>query len=161
MMKTVLHFAVGCLVLAWVIVLYIAFALFWPVKTLEIKNFTENSPIQIKNTIVHPGESLSYQLNYCKYTDLPSTVHRTLIDGQVISLTDTAGQLPTGCHNVTVKTAVVPETINPGKYYLDVSVLYRINPFRTEIIKYHTGYFTVVAGQQPYQSSNEVILFNK
>lgn len=160
-MKTVLHFAIGCLILSWIIVLYIAFALFWPIKTLEIKNFSDSTPIEITTKIVHPGEALSYELQYCKYTDLNSTVRRTLIDGQVINLTDTAGQLPTGCHNVTVKTAVVPETINPGKYYLSVSVLYQINPFRTEVIKYHTTYFTVVKGVQPYKSSDETILLNK
>lgn len=140
-MKTVLHFAIGCLILAYIIVIYIAWSLFWPVRTLEIKT---QQPIQILSPIVHKGDTLSYYLDYCKYTNMPSIVHRTFVDGQIITLTDTAGAFPTGCHTAKVSTAVVPSTINPGIYHLDVVVEYDINPFRKEYIHYETTYFTVV-----------------
>lgn len=143
-MKTILHFATGCLVLAYIIVFYVLFLMLWPVKTLELTNYNENTPIQILNTTVHRGDTLQYNLSYCKYTDLTSVVHRTFIDGQVITLTDTPGKFPKGCRNALVTTAVVPETINFGSYYLDVVVEYDLNPYRKEFIHYKTSYFTVV-----------------
>lgn len=139
-------FSIVCLATAYAVMALIAYSLFWPVQTLVINNFSPDKPIPLADSIVHPGDRLQYQLDYCKYTDAPSNVHRTMIDGQVITLTDTVGQLPTGCHIVTVKTAIVPATINPGKYYLDVTVSYRVSILRTIYIHYHTTYFTVVKG---------------
>ncbi len=145
-MKYWMWFSIVCLATAYAVMAVIAYSLFWPVQTLVINNFSQEKPIQITNTVVNPGDRLEYQLDYCKYTDAPSTVHRTMIDGQIITLTDTQGQLPAGCHVVTVKTAIVPTTINPGKYYLDVTVSYRVSLLRTVYIHYHTTYFTVVKG---------------
>lgn len=143
-MKTVLHFAIGCLIIAYIVVAFLAYSLFWPIRTLELQSYDDSHPIQILNTVVHPGEALQYKLSYCKYTDIPSVVHRNFIDGQVITLTDTVGQFPRGCHLSLVDTAIVPSTINAGKYYLDVVVEYDLNPFRKEFIHYRTTYFTVV-----------------
>ena len=105
--------------------------------------------VQIENAVVHPGDSLQYVLDYCKYADIPSVVHRSLIDGQVITLTDTQGQLPLGCHTLIANTAIIPETVNPGRYYLDVSVIYQVNPLRSQVTHYRTVYFDVVAGLVP------------
>ncbi len=157
-MKYWIRFSLVCLATAYIVLAVIAYSLFWPAKTLTIIGFDEKNPIKVTNDTVHPGEPLEYKLNYCKYTDAPSVVHRTLVDGQIITLTNTAGQLPLGCHVVTVKTAVVPTTINPGKYYLDVVVEYKLNAFRSEYIHYHTNYFTVVEGDKTATSTGEVII---
>lgn len=145
-MKYWMGFSIACLATAYAVMAVVAYSLFWPVPTLVINNFSQEKPIPVKDSIVHPGDRLEYTLDYCKYTDAPSNVHRTMIDGQIITLTDTVGQLPTGCHVVTVKTAIVPTTINPGKYYLDVTVSYRVSILRTVYIHYHTTYFTVIKG---------------
>ncbi len=160
-MKYWMWFSIVCLATAYAVMALIAYSLFWPVPTLVVKNFSENKPIPVKNTVVNPGDRLEYQLDYCKYTDAPSNVHRTMIDGQVITLTDTQGALPAGCHVVTVKTAIVPTTINPGKYYLDVTVSYKVSLIRTVYIHYHTTYFTVVKGPaDPSIPSGETIIIN-
>lgn len=160
-MKYWIHFSLACLGTAYLVIIAVAFFLFWPVKTLVVNNFSDANPIKITTPIVHPGDPLGYQLDYCKYTDSPNTVHRTLIDGQVITLTDTPGRLPTGCHIVTVQTAIVPETINPGSYYLDVVVEYKINILRSEYIHYHTTYFEVVKGGKEATSTGENIIITK
>jgi hypothetical protein len=54
-------------------------------------------------------------------------VSRILLDGQKITLVETAGVLPEGCFKATVNTAKISDTINPGEYALDVTVYYRIN----------------------------------
>jgi hypothetical protein len=131
------------LVLLGAVLLVINIWLFWPYQTLDIIGYSDGAPLPVVNSVVHPGEAIKYELNYCKYTDKPSVVRRTMIDGQVITLVDSPGRLPTGCHKATVKTAIVPETINPGNYYLDVSVDYKVNPIRTQTIHYRTQYFQV------------------
>lgn len=138
----------GILFLAW-----INYSLFWPIQTLEIQNYSDSKPIPVLTQKVEPGDPLEYELDYCKYTNRPSRVHRSFMDGQIILLQDSDGKLPTGCHKTLVKTAIVPETINPGEYYLDVSVDYAINPLRTITTHYRTSMFTVVRkGTLPKQS---------
>lgn len=123
----------------------LAFWFFYPYKTLSITGYDSQHPIQILNTTVHPGDVLQYKLDYCKYTDLTSTVHRDFIDGQVVPLQDIVGGLPKGCHNYSIETTTVPETINPGRYSLLIRVDYHMNPIRTITTEYQTSYFTVVA----------------
>lgn len=143
-MRYWIHFSIACLVTAYIVIGYIAFSLFWPVKTLTITNYEDNNPIKVATTTVERGQKLEYGLSYCKYTNLVSTVRRTLIDGQTITLTPTQGAFPLGCRTQLVTTTVIPDTINPGRYYLDVIVEYQINPFRTEYIHYKTEYFDVI-----------------
>lgn len=123
---------------------WVNYSLFWPVQTLVINNYSEKNPVPVITTEIEPGQALEYILDYCKYSTQPSVVHRNFIDGQIISLQDGEGKLPLGCHKTIVKTAIVPTTINPGKYYLDVRIDYEINKLRTIETHYHTTYFTVV-----------------
>lgn len=126
----------------------VAFWLFWPYKTLVIEN-EQAGGVPVITTTLHPGDPLQYYLNYCKYVDLTSTVYRTLVDGQIITLQTSQGTLPIGCdNNHIVSTVSVPETINPGRYYLSVSVDYKVNPIRTVRTTYRTQYFDVVAKPQ-------------
>lgn len=123
------------------LMLYVDYLSFWPVQKLVI---TSDQPVALNKNIVHPGETLSYNLSYCKYHNYQTTVHRTFIDGQVIALTDTPGKLPLGCSTVQVGTSVVPETINPGQYHMVVDVEQRVNFLRTVDTVYETQVFTVV-----------------
>lgn len=139
----------GASFLAWV-----NYSLYWPITTLVIQNYSDAKPIPVLTSMIEPGEPLQYELDYCKYTNRPAVVHRSFMDGQIILLQDSSGKLPTGCHKTLVKTAIVPETINPGEYYLDVSVDYTINPLRTITTHYRTTEFTVVRkGTLPKQAT--------
>lgn len=144
MIKHLLILSGGSLILAFGFLLWIDYSLFWPIKTIEIQNYSDTNPIPILNEVVRPGESLQYELDYCKYTSVTGVIHRSFIDGQIITLQDSFGKLPTGCHKTILKTAVVPETINPGRYYLDVTADYPVNILRTVSIHYRTAYFVVV-----------------
>jgi hypothetical protein len=143
-LKHVLIGAIALVAVCQIVVLLIAYMLFWPVKTLVITGSDADNPVSVITKTVARGQYLSYELSYCKYTDLPSTVSRILVDGQKITLVETAGVLPKGCFNTTINTAKIPDTINPGRYALDVTVYYRINDFRTEQINYSTEYFNVI-----------------
>jgi hypothetical protein len=138
----------GVLITGWAILLSFAYIAFFPIKTMEI--MTEE-PVKVLNPekVVLPGETLSYELDYCKYTEVRAIVHRTLIDGQVITLQDTQGGIPMGCAKRVISTAIIPTTINPGEYYLHVELEYKLNFFRVERVSYRTEYFRVAAPVQP------------
>jgi hypothetical protein len=63
---------------------------------------------------------------------------------QIITLSNSNGYLPTGCHTTIVETSIIPDSIGPGTYYLDMVLRYPINPFRTEVVHYRTNEFEVV-----------------
>lgn len=149
--------AFGVLILFGIILGVINFWLFWPYQTLQIIGYSDETPIAVSNPVLHPGDAIKYELNYCKYTDIPSTVRRTMIDGQVITLVATQGRLPSGCHKTEVSTGIVPDTINPGHYYLDVLIDYQVNPIRTETIHYRTQYFQVIRNSRPNSPSTTAL----
>lgn len=103
-----------------------AWLAFHNVPTIVINNFKLTDvaviPVHIETPVVHPGDVIVYELDYCKYTDIIPIARRQLIDGQTIPLTASNGNgsgLPLGCHKTT-RSVEIPETINPGRYYLNV-----------------------------------------
>ena len=134
---------IGALLTGWVLLLVFAYSMFWPVNPMVIHNYSDDMPVPVVTKVLLPGETLQYELDYCKNTDIRPVVHRTLIDGQIITLADTSGGLPRGCRKTTIANVVIPPTINPGEYYLDVTLDYQINFFRVERVHYRTEYFTV------------------
>lgn len=143
-MKFIHYTAIVLELLMAFLLIWINVQLFWPVKTFEIKNFTSAGVVQTATSTYERGQPISYQLNYCKYTTVPAVVTRTLIDGQIITLSNNNGYLPTGCHNTLVETSIIPDSIATGQYYLDIVSRYKINPFRTEVVHYQTNLFDVV-----------------
>lgn len=138
--------AKASLFMGFSLLLYFCYAVFWPVHPLVIHNFISGTnEVQTDNTTYKLGQTIGYKLDYCKNTDAPVVVHRELVDGQTIELTSTTGYLLSGCHTTTVRTSMIPDTINPGTYYLDIKASYTINALRLPIvIHYHTNYFNVV-----------------
>lgn len=132
----------AAIVLSFGLLAWFNYAIYWPVKTLDIYNY-KNGVVETKSQTYKLGELIDYELDYCKAKAYPAVVSRTLVDGQVIALSDEKGYLPVGCHKLTIMTSQVPLTINPGRYYLDITITYKINIFRTETVHYKTNYFNV------------------
>lgn len=152
-MRHIYFTLLGLMLLCFISLFYVIYCVFVPVKTLVINNFSYTSPIYVKTPVLHPGDVLKYDLDYCKYTDVLPVSRRKLVDGQQIGLTGTgkgAGLLR-GCH-VIERDVTIPETINPGRYYLDVEVDYQVNMFHTERVYYYTQYFQVVSAKVPSTS---------
>lgn len=142
-MKIIHYMAILLELLMAVVLLWVNYSLFWPVQTLDIKNFTSPGVVSVSSSTYQRGTPLGYVLDYCKTSNYPVKVNRTLVDGQIIILSNSTGYLPLGCHKTLVQTAVVPDSVAPGEYYLDVDVIYTINVFRTEEVHYRTNTFMV------------------
>jgi hypothetical protein len=106
-----------------VLLVWVNYSLFWPIKTMVINNYS--TPGLVATTQL--TQPVSYKLDYCKYTTIPAVVTRTLIDGQIMTLSNSNGYLPTGCHTTIVETSIIPDSIAPGTYYLDMVLRYPIN----------------------------------
>lgn len=145
----------GVLATGWFVLLCIIWLMFGPVKVMTVNT---PEPIPVENKVVLPGERLEYYLDYCKYTPARATVYRALVDGQVITLQPTLGGLPEGCHKTLISTTVIPQTLNPGEYYLDVYLEYPVNFIRKESVHYRTEYFRV--GELP-RSDQEIEIIER
>lgn len=125
-------------------VFLLAFWAFWPYQPLVIKNYSPADTVHTSSLIYHMGDAVGYTLNYCKNTSVPATVTRILVDGQQILLSGDGGSLAQGCHEALVQTAIIPTTINPGKYHLDITVHYQMNPIQNVAVHYVTNSFSVI-----------------
>ena len=51
--------------------IYLAYILFFPFKIMDIHSMT------VMNSPIKAGDTILYLVDYCKYTDAPTTVYRT------------------------------------------------------------------------------------
>lgn len=126
----------------------------WPYPLpLVVKNYSFTTPLHVETPTVHAGDVLAFDFDYCKNVDVPGKVYRTFIDGQTVGMVPKDGNLPVGCNNTVSRGTVIPDTIEPGRYFLVVEVDYQVNPIRTIAVKYATEYFQVVPVDIPSTSS--------
>lgn len=153
-MRHVAWMLIILMVATTVAIVYVFYLLCWPFKTIIIKNFSYTQPIHIDTPVVHPGDIVTYEFDYCKFTNVVPSSKSQLIDGQIISLSPTMSSssgLPLGCHNIS-RSITIPKTINPGRYYLNKELDYQVNSLRTISIDYYTEYFQVVPLSLPSTS---------
>lgn len=125
----------GIIVLIWLILMFWAF---FPYKTS-----VQNQPYKVMNKIVKQGDILTYEMDYCKYTDVVPSVERQFIDGIIYALPPGNAQLKSGCRTV-MNTIQIPHALPPGNYYLQAIVSFKVNPIRTIVNTYITEKFEVI-----------------
>jgi hypothetical protein len=121
---------------------YIAFYSLYPFRTVEYLN----SPFPILNPdqVVVAGSDVSYVVDYCRYTDLPTHVTRSLVNEIIYTLPSVDVKSPEGCES-SVTIVSIPKEIAPGKYHLESSLSWNINGFRVVTKQVRTQEFTVVS----------------
>lgn len=122
------------------LIFYVSFLLWWPVKTIEVKD----SPMPIVgSTKLQSGDMLVYHYDYCKYYEIPQSIEKAFVDGIIYKTDSTyATQLEKGCHEKNVSVPI-PETLPTGDYKLRITTVIRINKLRTETTVYETKMFHV------------------
>lgn len=120
--------------------LYINYLLFYPVKTLEIKNAT------VMTKQLHAGDLFLYKVDYCKYTKAPAMVYRTFhkVDESHIE-TFPAVQTTTlvGCNIMEIPLQTY-RIVQSGEYYMLVTVIFQISPLRQEQVTFSTDNFKII-----------------
>lgn len=145
--------ALGMIVIAFSLI--ISLLAFYPYKTIEVFN----APVPVVNDVpVRPGETVFYQVKFCKYTNTFATVSRQL-QGNGISLTQSANRSDAPATSVGDDTGrpcskdnpvtrisgsyIVPENTPPGQYHLKVISEYQVNVFRTIPYVFETQNFKI------------------
>ena len=121
---------------------YIAYLLWFPVKTLVVKNAP--MPI-IGSTTLKPGEFVTYRYDYCKYYDHPLSIQRDFVDGIIYKTEPAVAQLEPGCH-VRDVSVIIPETLPPGEYKIRNITQVTVNQFRIQTTEIETQMFTIIHG---------------
>lgn len=106
---------------------YIAYLKLWPVQTVHYNNDT----FEIKNSPLHAGDTLIYEVDYCRYTRLDAHFTRTLVGDSIITFPEQNSNVEPGCRKVEVRNTTIPSYVPPGRYHLELTVCFDINPIRT------------------------------
>lgn len=98
--------------------------------------------VRVETPDIKAGGVLKYTVDYCKYLDIPGTVSKVLVDGIFIPFAPYVTQSLHGCGTNTVSQEL-PNFIDSGTYYLDITVEYQVNPIRKIYYHYQTPSFKV------------------
>lgn len=106
----------------------------YPYKTLEVNV----QPMPVIRETYMVGEKVEYRVDYCRYTEGSAEVSRFIVKhdqsittGEKRLLGTLTSNFPTGCDLVVASTQPIPENTADGRYFIEVVVKYKINPFRT------------------------------
>lgn len=130
----------GLLSFMSLMMLYNVYLRFYPFKTVVINK------IELLTPSIKQGGILKYRVDYCRYTDAPTTVYKTVQDVNDSSLrypmASTDGVSVPGCHVIDRSVQIDP-LIPSGVYYLDVTSLYDVNEVQTSRLNFKVGNFTI------------------
>ena len=109
--------------MAFSIILVLGYWLIYPYNPVDLYSIKIDSPVVASSV-------LKYKISYCKYTDLPSTSVRQLVDGIIIFFPEIVTNNPEGCSE-SERFLELPTYIPSSKYHLRISVSYKVNPLRS------------------------------
>lgn len=121
------------------------FFVFYPFKTFTIKSALVNNPIPAGQDLptVKAGGTLSYSVDYCKFTTKGSSVQRQIVsDTNAIPYPPVTSVAKEGCHVVRIPLPISPVT-PPGVYKLRVVATYKVNALREIPTSFETDNFRV------------------
>jgi hypothetical protein len=122
--------------LAFIVFLYWSL---YPYKTVEYR--TEKFKVVTKE--VRQNGILLYDVDACKYTNVKPEVDAIFVDSIKYLSAEQFAKLIEGCRITRVERHI-PESLPLGKYHLEVTVRYPVNPIRTIIKTTSTEDFIVI-----------------
>lgn len=111
---------------------------FYPYNIFQINQ----NYLSTNKTAYHPKETIKYDLDYCKNTNLTATIQRIFINNIVYTIPDKTGNIPTGC-KIVREEILVPE-VPAGTYKIQVNYIYNPNPIREIIYTIYTNEFQIM-----------------
>ena len=119
------------------------FLFFYPIVPIKYNV----QPYHVNNDKVRPGDRLSYQSDFCKYTNSQASVVRSLVyeDGRIINQgSPSVSNSSPGCQVVTVISYVIPEDAPEGIAHLEITSTYRYFLFKEVTAKASTETFQII-----------------
>lgn len=113
--------------------------MFYPYKTIDVFK----TPLKILTPEVKRGESVVYEVDYCKYTDQQADVTISFTDGFSYPQPRVTSNTLKGCAK-TQRAVIVPDNLPAQTYHLHITLEYRMNSLRTITKTYDTEKFKVL-----------------
>lgn len=135
--KALKYMSIITVLLSFTLLALVLFWLLYPYKTIEF-----NGEYKTAKTEYVQGEITTYEVNYCKYTDIRPTVIKKFVDGIEFTSEANRSVLTQGCQKELVELKI-PETLPQGKYRLVVYLEYVVNPLRIIKIEHKSNWFVV------------------
>lgn len=132
------YFANFTLLIAFALMGYMMFMMLYPFKVIDYIQ-----PFQVVTKTVNAGGELRIFVDYCKSTDAPGVLHRSLVGDITYNLANTVSNLPRGCGKSVVPIAI-PDYIPSGTYHLRTTTEWNISVLRTVTNTAVSDDFTVV-----------------
>lgn len=133
------------LLCAWYITAIVIVAIFgvitfWLVYPYKTSEFTK---VELVTKEAKAGELLKYKVDRCKYIDQGAVISKSFIDGIIYQMPNVWSDVGKGCEKDQVIAVEVPENLPSGEYYLNVLIVYEVNPIRKERVQFRTPKFIV------------------
>lgn len=120
---------------------------YWLLYPYNPTDFPSNVQ-KIDKTVVHAGEYLVITSEFCKNMTVVPTISRSFVDGIIYQIPSyTALDSELGCHIRKVQ-IYIPKGLPLGKYYIQSSYRWQVNPVRIIEKTTVTEFFYVVNGQK-------------
>jgi hypothetical protein len=134
-------------ILSWIIIglflgliILIGYWLLYPYKPIVFSN----QPFPVEHIFYEPGDTLIYNVDYCKSTNINPTVTRYFVDGLVYMLSSNpASPKLKGCGKTAIQINI-PSSLISGEYILKITYEYQMNPVRKVSVTAVTEKFKVV-----------------
>lgn len=130
----------GIILFMGVVMAYNTYLRFYPFKTIVV------SKVRVLTSEIKQGEEVKYEVDYCRFTDAPATVYRTV---QSTRNPDDRYSLPItnsisvpGCHTLQRSIPIDP-SIPPGEYYIKVVSIYEVNEYQKSKYEFTIGNFKI------------------
>jgi hypothetical protein len=126
------------------VALVMGLVMFWLTYPYDVIDFyPEVHPLVNDQRVVIQGESFAYTFRYEKHMSIQPVISTSFVDGLRFQAEGIAPFLPVS-KGVAIIEVNVPRTLPPGRYQLEISKAYRVNPLRTITIVNRTEKFIVI-----------------
>lgn len=123
----------------------IGWVLFYPYRPIEVKYVK----ILDSDQILHPGEKLTYEVEFTKTMELPATVSRSLVNNIIVNFPSFTSYMPMG-HKIVRDFIDLPSFIDTDHYKLVLSFDYVVSDFPKRTVRYRaeSNLFEVRKGEE-------------
>jgi hypothetical protein len=121
----------------------VGLAAYWMLAPYEVLRVTN---AHMSQSVVMQGQTTAYSDDYIKLLDIDGQATRAFVDGIVYDAGSYDSALPVQLTpKRIVRPVTIPSTLPPGRYHLQITVRYQVNPLRELVYQFYTDEFTVVA----------------
>lgn len=136
-MKLFKYISYFTLIIAFIFIGIVFYWLLYPYKTIKINS------ANLQQDTYNVGDTLVYNLDFCRYTKVDTHINRRFVDGLVFAMPDATVNNPIGCYMLPIGIQI-PQTLPSGVYLLEVKFTYHVNPIREITHNFQLGPINII-----------------